>query len=73
MYKFKGTAFLRGVPARDLTDEEAEKIGIERLVNSGLYEHVPYAGTPEAPAPAREGGVQVAKSSPKRRTKKKEG
>ncbi len=29
--------FLRDIPARDLTDEEAEKFGKESLVKSGLY------------------------------------
>jgi hypothetical protein len=28
------------VPARDLTKEEADKFGVELLVNSGLYERV---------------------------------
>lgn len=38
MYKYIGeNAFLDNVPARDLTDEEAQKYGIKFLVQSGLY------------------------------------
>lgn len=32
--------FIRDIPARDLTDEEAERYGIEGLVRSGLYEEI---------------------------------
>jgi hypothetical protein len=35
--KYIGQSFIRGVPARDLTDEEAEKYGKKRLVSTGLY------------------------------------
>lgn len=38
MLKYIGKAFIRGVPARDLTDEEADKYGREKLVKTGLYE-----------------------------------
>ena len=38
MLKYKGGGSLIGVPARDLTDEEAMRYGgRERLVASGLY------------------------------------
>lgn len=34
----KGTAFIAGIPARDLTEEEVEKFGgAEILVNTSLY------------------------------------
>lgn len=38
-----GGAFLIGVPARDLTDEEIEELGLDRkiLIESGLYEEEP--------------------------------
>ena len=41
MLKYVGKgAFLIGVPARDLTDEEIEKLGLDKkaLIKSGLYE-----------------------------------
>ena len=38
MYKYIGDgAALIGVPARDLTDEEAKQYGERELVKSGLY------------------------------------
>ena len=38
--KYKGNGFLQGVPARDLTEQEARRFGVERLLASGLYELV---------------------------------
>lgn len=38
MLKYNKNGFLKGVPARDLTDEEAKEYGRERLLKSGLYE-----------------------------------
>lgn len=38
--RYTGKGFIAGVPARDLTDEEAERFSRERLLNSGLYEDV---------------------------------
>lgn len=36
--KYIGNAFLKGIPARDLTDDEAEKHGGEEyLIGTGLY------------------------------------
>jgi hypothetical protein len=40
MLKFTRIGFLIGVPARDLTDEEAEKYGRERHIKSGLYKEI---------------------------------
>jgi hypothetical protein len=38
MLKYVGNgSFLPGVPARDLSDEEASKFGEEGLIKSGLY------------------------------------
>lgn len=37
MFKYLHNGFLRGVPARDLTDEEAKQYDVEKLTNSGLY------------------------------------
>lgn len=37
MLRYLGGGFLRGVPARDLTDAEAAHYGIGRLIASGLY------------------------------------
>lgn len=36
IYIGKGS-FLPDVPARDLTNEEAQRYGVERLLESGLY------------------------------------
>ena len=41
MWRYIGKgAFILGIPARDLTDEEAQQIGISRLRNSGLYKKI---------------------------------
>lgn len=43
MYKYKGGAFLVGVPARDLTEEEVQKLSkdLQEVVKKGnLYELV---------------------------------
>ena len=37
MLKYIGNGWIHGVPARDLTDEEAKKHGKKRLLASGLY------------------------------------
>lgn len=39
--KYVGKAWLPGIPARDLSDEEVKKHGAERLLKSGLYEKYP--------------------------------
>ena len=36
--KYNGKGFLQGVPARDLTEQEARTYGVDRLLKSGLYE-----------------------------------
>ena len=40
MLRYKGGAWLPGVPSRDLTDEEAAQFDIPELICSGLYELV---------------------------------
>jgi hypothetical protein len=37
MYRYVGNGWIHGVPARDLSDEEAKKYGIRQLLESGLY------------------------------------
>lgn len=37
-WRYKGGGFIPGIPARDLTAEEAERYGYELLLASGLYE-----------------------------------
>ena len=37
MLKYIGGGFLRGVPARDLKDDEVRRFGFSYLVRSGLY------------------------------------
>ena len=39
MWKYNGNGFIVGIPARDLSDEEAKKIGIDRVKKCGLYTH----------------------------------
>lgn len=48
-YIGKGS-FLVGVPARDLNTSEAKKFGIERLLNSNLYEEIKRKPKVEEPA-----------------------
>lgn len=38
-YVGKGRGSIFGVPARDLTKDEAEASGIQRLISSGLYRY----------------------------------
>ena len=38
MLRYIGNGFLKGVPARDLADDEVKLYGEKRLINSGLYE-----------------------------------
>ena len=38
MFKFLGGGFIPGVPARDLSDKEAEQFGEAGLIKSGLYQ-----------------------------------
>lgn len=40
MLKYLGGGFIRGVPARNLTDDEVKKFGKARLLKSGLYKEV---------------------------------
>jgi hypothetical protein len=40
MLKYLGGGFIRGVPARNLTDDEVKKYGKARLLKSGLYKEV---------------------------------
>lgn len=48
-YIGKGS-FLVGVPARDLNTSEAKRFGIERLLNSNLYEEIKRKPKVEEPA-----------------------
>ena len=40
MFKYLHNGFIPGIPARDLTDKEAEQFGKARLKKSGLYQEV---------------------------------
>lgn len=35
--RYTGHGFIKGIPARDLTDAEVKKFGKERLLASGIY------------------------------------
>jgi len=37
MLHYIGSSFIIGIPARDLTDDEAKKYGKSALIKSGLY------------------------------------
>ena len=37
MLRYTGKGFVVGVPARDLTNEQAKKYGVKRLLKSGAY------------------------------------
>ena len=39
--RYVGSSFLPGVPARDLSREEADRHGVTWLLKSGLYARVP--------------------------------
>lgn len=47
--KYVGGGFLAGVPARDLTYDEARQYGVSKLTGSGLYER---ASSPQKPKPS---------------------
>jgi len=38
--RWLGQAWIGGIPARDLSAEEAERYGYEQLIESGLYEPI---------------------------------
>ena len=40
MLRYKGGGFIPDIPARDLTDDEANAYGVALLLTSGLYERV---------------------------------
>ena len=40
MLKYNGSGFVRGVPSRDMTEQEAEKYGIGRLLKSGAFDRI---------------------------------
>ena len=48
MYIYTGKGFIQGVPARNLSDDEARAFGIVKVVSSGLYIHA-QDGTSDAP------------------------
>ncbi len=50
-YKYKGPGYVPGVPARDLTNAEAEEYGV---TDSPVYEKVTRTAPPPASEPARE-------------------
>ena len=64
MLHYKGGAWIPGVPARDLTDDEVEQFGLAMLLASGLYEIV---NPPEAEEVKEHGNRhQEAKKNPVR-------
>lgn len=50
MWKYIGKgSFALGIPAKDLSEDEADQIGVERLIACGLYEHVEEKAKTKAP------------------------
>ena len=62
MLKYKGGGFLRGVPARDLKDDEVAQYGYSYLVRSGLY-------IPEKQEAAK--SPDIVEKKPAKRTRRK--
>ncbi len=60
-WKYRGEGFVPGIPARDLTQDEAKQIGIDFLQLTGLYTletegvDVPPVQTEEQPVTKRKG------------------
>lgn len=69
MLRYKGGGFLRGVPARDLKDDEVAKWGANYLVRSGLYEFVKPEPA-QAPDSDREAPATIDEA-PKRKFRRK--
>ena len=65
MLRYTGKGFLRGVPARDLREDEVTKFGYSYLVRSGLY--FPEKQEPQVKEPDI---VEETPAPKKRRTKK---
>lgn len=63
MLKYIGRGFLRGVPARDLKDDEVRKFGYSYLVRSGLY--IPEKQEPKVEEP------DIVEKKPAKRTRRK--
>lgn len=50
MWKYIGKgSFALGIPAKDLSKDEADQIGVERLITCGLYEHIEEKAKTKAP------------------------
>ena len=62
MLKYVGKGFLRGVPARDLQEDEVARYGFAYLVRSGLY-------VPMKQEPVKEPDKTEHKPARKRKTK----
>jgi hypothetical protein len=67
MLRYVGKGFLRGVPARDLKDDEVARYGYSYLVRSGLYIPETQVTEVEPPDIVEE---QPAPKRKKRKTKK---
>lgn len=59
--KYIGGGYFVGVPARDLTDEEAQRFGRAQLLRSGLYAEIK-ADKPKAAENKQAAGPQENKS-----------
>jgi len=57
--RYVGSSFLPGVPARDLSREEADRHGVTWLLKSGLYARVKSPEKPKASEDkSRRGGYE---------------
>jgi hypothetical protein len=65
MLRYVGKGFLRGVPARDLREDEVARYGYSYLVRSGLY-------VPEKQEAIKPPDIVEEMPAPKKRRTKKE-
>ena len=67
--RYKGGGFLRGVPARDLKEDEVRKFGAHYLVRSGLYELVKPEPKVQEPDSEQETPAETQKQKRRRKSK----
>lgn len=60
--KYVGGGYFPGIPARDLTYDEARQYGVSKLTGSGLYER---ASSPQKPKPSSDKSLTGASENKK--------
>ena len=51
--RYKGGGFIVGIPASDLSQEQVDKFGLERLLATGLYEDLQPPKPKKEPKPPK--------------------